>query len=72
VAVADIKRELHELIDVMDAATAVRLLAMIGLMDDPDTVSDEEAAAILKARDEFAAGRSVKGAELREELGWRP
>ncbi|MEO8541044.1 MAG: hypothetical protein ABI577_14985 [bacterium] len=71
-AAAEVKQELHDLIDEMDTATAVRLLAMISLIDDPDDVDEEEAAAILKAREEFAAGYSVSGADLRRELGWRP
>lgn len=67
-AVTDVKDELHELIDAMDAAQAVRLLAMVGLLDDPDEVTDEEAEAIRRARDDFAAGRFVRGADLRREF----
>jgi hypothetical protein len=70
-AVTEVKQELHDLIDEMDMASAVRLLAIISLMDDPDDVTEEEAEAILRSREEFAAGQSVSGAELRKELGWR-
>lgn len=63
-----VKEELHELIDAMDAGTAVRLLAMISLLDDPDGLDDEEAEAVRVARREFEAGDFVTGEALRREF----
>ena len=68
-AATGVKEELYELIEAMDTAKAVRLLAMISLLDDPDSLTDEEADLVRKGRAEFEAGDFVSGEELRREFG---
>ena len=68
-AATGVKEELYELIEAMDTAKAVRLLAMISLLDDPDDLSDEEADSVRTGRAELEAGEFVSGEELRREFG---
>lgn len=59
-----IKDELHELVDAMDETEAVRLWAMISLMDDDGEVTPEEEAQLLEAQEDMRLGRTIRGEDL--------
>ena len=69
-APVSVKEELHQLIEEMDFDSAVRLLAMISLANDPDDLSPEEEQEVLAARADYESGNTIKGEDLEAEAGF--
>ena len=69
-AAASVKQELHDLIETLDYKQAIRVLAMIGLMNDDGEFTEEE-DQLLEGIAAIEAGEFVSQADIEREFGFR-
>jgi hypothetical protein len=68
-APASAKAELAAIIDAMTTEEAERLLDYLHMLADPDELTPEEEAEVLKAMAEYEAGETVSGDEIKRKYG---